>query len=190
MPGTSKGTFLSYQASIFQVAGGTSSVSFPITNSAQFCYYQTYVPGLGPNYETLTSQVTLSLGPPVLQPSQTELTVPAGGSAPLFVAAYIPGSSLNPSWTISSDQSWLKIVPALPSGSSYAGSKAIVLQVDPTVQNGNTATLSIDSSPSHAAPSVENGPISVPATVGTPKAVANAGILLFGGQENLDAAEW
>ena len=83
VPGTSKGTFLSYQASIFQVAGGTSSVTFPITNSAQFCYYRTYTPGLGPNYETVISQITLSLGPPVLQPSQTELTIPAGGSAPL-----------------------------------------------------------------------------------------------------------
>ena len=51
--------------------------------------------------------------------------------------------------------------------------------------NGSVGTISINSVPPFAAPSVRSGPIQIPVTVGTPpNAQDTAGVLLFGGQDS------
>src|SRR5262249_1512452 len=132
VPGTSKGTFLSYQGAIYQVPAGTANVSFPLTTQAQFCFWQTDIP-IGPQYETVSSQVTIALGPPVLQPNFMQLTIPAGGSSPLPVAAYIPDSNTQLQWTISSNQSWLTV----PTNAPYSNSAIIPVQVAGGTPNGS-----------------------------------------------------
>jgi hypothetical protein len=116
IPGVSTGTFQSEQAAIFKVPGGTSNVSFPMTQQTLFCSY--YAPpwdppsGLstGVNYEWVTVQKNFPLlGPPVLQAFPKNLTIPAGGTQPLVVDAYIPNSDQGLPWRVTSNSLWLTV---------------------------------------------------------------------------------
>ncbi|MGA8598003.1 MAG: Ig-like domain repeat protein [Bryobacteraceae bacterium] len=177
VPGTSSGTFTSEQGSIFEVPEGTTSISFTITAVANWCDYNTYAPNLGVNNDSLNLAVTLSLGPPVLQAAPTSLTIPAGGTAPLLVGAYIPNSEQGLPWQITSNQLWLTV----PSQGPFTTGQVVPVTVAQGIADGTGGTLSINTSPPFAAPSVTKGPILVNVTVGTPKASHIAGILLFGG---------
>jgi Bacterial Ig-like domain (group 3)/Galactose oxidase, central domain len=180
VPGTSSGTFLSRQGSIFQVPGGTSDLNFPITTNATFCYWSPYVsPGIGAHYNTLSIQSTFPLGPPVLSASPQNLTIPAGGSALLRVNARIPNSNQGFPWQISTstNTSWLST-----NTGPFSGPQIIHVSVASGTSEGSKGTISINSVPSFAAPSVEGGPISIPVTVGQPSTDITAGVLLFGGE--------
>jgi hypothetical protein len=192
IPVVSTGTFLSRQAAIFQVPGGTSALSFPITTKAEFCAY--YAPpwdppkgmSVGTNYDWVTLQANFPLGPPVLQAFPKSLTIPAGGTLPLNVNAYIPNSDHGLEWTITSNLSWLSV----PSQGPFSIGQAVPVRVASNAADGSVGTLSINTSPPFGAPSVATGPILVNVTVGIPKALPVAGILLFGGYEAPDAAEF
>ena len=192
IPGVSTGTFLSRQAAIFQVSGGTSSFTPTITENSEFCSYVGPLwdingnNGTGPYHSTLTLQVSFPLGPPVLQALPTSLTIPAGGTVSLLVGAYIPNSEQGLPWTITSNQLWLSV----PSKGPFTTGQAIPVTVAPGIADGTPGgALTINTAPPFAAPSVENGPIVVNVTVGTPKAAPAAGILLFGGT-SFDIAEY
>jgi hypothetical protein len=173
---SSQGTFLSHQGSIFQVPEGTSSLTFPIIANAQFCYWTPFVPpGVGPQYETVVMQSSLTVGAPVLNATPKSLTIPAGGTALLSVNALIPGSDEGFPWTIT-PPSWISVPK-----NGYTQPAVIPVAVNPGTPNGTTGFIKIDSSPSFAAPSVENGAISIPVTVGNSGPNTTAGVLLFGG---------
>lgn len=180
VPGTSSGTFTSEQGSIFEVPAGTTSISFPITAVANWCDYYPYINGSEPfgfNHDSLNLAVTLSVGAPVLQALTKNLTIPANGTALLPVTAYIPGSDQGLPWTITSNQLWLTV----PSSGPFTTGQVIPVTVASNQADGTGGTLSINTSPPFAAPSVRTGPIQVNVTVGPSKASPLAGILLFGG---------
>ena len=181
LPVVSSGTFLSRQAAIFEVPSGTVSISPAITQQSLFCSYigGIWEGGQGSSYDWLTIQQSFPLGAPVLQALPTSLTVPSGGTAPLLVSAYIPGSDLGLPWEITSNQVWLTV----PSKGPFTAGQVVPVTVASTTKDGTAGgTLSINTSPGFAAPSVATGPILVNVTVGTPTNGASlAGILLFGG---------
>ena len=186
VPGTSSGTFTSEQGSIFKVPEGTTNISFSVTAVANFCDYYPYVNGnqhLGINWDNVSLAATLSLGPPVLQAAPRSLTIPAGGNSPLLVGAYIPNSEQGLPWTIKSNQLWLTV----PSEGPFTTGQIIPVTVAPGTPDGTPGgTISINTSPPFAAPSVTEGPILVNVTVG-PKDSSTAGILLFGGAPDAPA---
>ena len=181
LPVVSSGTFLSRQAAIFEVPSGTVSISPAITQQSLFCSYigGIWEGGQGSSYDWLTIQQSFPLGAPVLQALPTSLTVPSGGTAPLLVSAYIPGSDLGLPWEITSNQLWLTV----PSKGPFTAGQVVPVTVASTTKDGTAGgTLSINTSPGFAAPSVATGPILVNVTVGKPTNSASlAGILLFGG---------
>ena len=138
IPPVSSGTFLSRQAAIFQVPGGTSSVSPAITEQSLACLYVGPLwdyngnNGQGSYFDWLTIQATFPLGPPVLQPRPKSLTIPAGGTQPLLVSAYIPNSDQGLPWTISSNQLWLTV----PSQGPFSTGQAIPVTVAPGTSDG------------------------------------------------------
>jgi len=190
--GVSSGTFLSRQAAIFQVPGGTSSFTPSITEQSLFCLYVGPLwdyqgqNGKGAYYDWLSIGAAFPLGPPVLKANPTSLTIPAEGTAPFLVSAYIPGSDQGLPWTITSNQKWLTV----PSPGPFSTGQAVPVTVRKGTADGTGGTLSINTSPPFAAPSVMTGPILVNVTVGPSKASARAGILLFGGDPAPDAAEF
>jgi hypothetical protein len=183
VPDTSKGTFLSQQGAIFQIPGGQSSFTASITQKSQFCLYVGPLwdyngnNGTGAYSDTLTLQKDFLLGNPILQPRPATLTVPAGGSQPLGVSAYIPNSTQGVQWEISSNQSWLTV----PTTACLAGGQIIPVSVASGTADGTKGTLAINTCTGFAAPAVASGPLLVDVTVGTPPASSAAGILFFGG---------
>jgi hypothetical protein len=177
VPAVSSGTFLSRQGAIFTVAAGTSTVHFPTTMSVQSCMYSSIVT-IGTQFNTTTLNSDFQLGPPVLNSAVTSLTIPAGGSAPLPVAAYIPSSASGLPWQVTSNISWLSV----PSPGPFSVGKVIPVSVLPGTSQGSSGTLSINTTPPFAAPSVASGPILVNVSVGTPPAAHVAGVLISGGE--------
>jgi Big-like domain-containing protein/galactose oxidase-like protein len=175
LPGVSTGTFFSRQGAIFQVPGGTTTVNFSVQASAQFCSFTSYIP-VGPRYDGVSIQASLLLGPPQLYVAPQSLVVPPGGSGTLLVSAFIPNSPEGFPWTVTGNQSWLEIP-----GGPFSTGRPIQIGVAAGTALGSTATISVNSVPPFAAPSVETGPIEVPVTVGIPKTENSAGVLLFGG---------
>lgn len=191
IPGVSTGTFESEQAAIFKVPGGTSDISLPMTQKAEFCAYYAPPwdppPGLstGVNYEWITVQGNFPpLGPPVLQAFPKTLTIPAGGTQPLVVDSYIPNSAQGLVWRITSNDSWLTV----PSSDKYSTGQVLPVRVAVGTPDGSIGTLSIDTDPAFAAPSVVSGPITVNVTVGTPRAGPVAGVLISGGRNTNEIA--
>lgn len=183
IPGVSSGTFLSRQGAIFQVPGGQTSFSTAITQQTLYCQYIGPLwdyngnNGTGPYYDWLTLQGNFVLGNPVLQPRPSKLTVPAGGTQPLGVTAYIPNSDQGIPWQISSNQLWLTV----PTSACISGGQLVPVSAAAGTPDGTHGTLSINTCTGFAAPSVTNGPILVNVTVGTPPVSPPAGILFFGG---------
>lgn len=193
IPGVSSGTFLSRQGAIFQVPGGQSTFNVSITQNTQFCKYIAWIYdlgdgtlGKGPYHDTLTLQKSYLLGNPLLDAREKSMTIPAGGSQPLAVIAYIPNSDEGVTWKISSNTSWLTV----PSSDCYSSSEVLSIGVTSTINDdgarspadGAQGTLSLDTCTPFGAPSVARGPITVNVTVGdNPQVPSAAGLLLVGG---------
>jgi hypothetical protein len=181
-PGVSTGTFLSYQAGIFQVPIGTSGVEVPLETDSHLCNFNFFrSPENWFQYGVISIGIDEQLGPPLLVAYPSSLTVPANGLATLAVEASIPGSSSGFAWTITlpTNADWLTIPGGL---GPFANGQPIQVNVAGGTKNGTTAILLLNSYPApFAAPSVRNGPLQVPVTVGTPKAQLSGGVLLFGG---------
>jgi hypothetical protein len=175
VPGTSSGTFLSRQAAIFSVPGGTTSLSFPMTFTANFCEFD--LAGFrGSIYDSFTITGDVQLAPPVLTVFPTNLTIPAGGSASLLVNAFIPHSDQGVAWQITSNKPWLSV----PSGGPFSAGQVIPISVVSGAP-ADTGTLSVNTYPPFAAASVAGSPLLVNVSVGPSKSAPVAGVLLFGG---------
>lgn len=177
VPPVSAGTFLSRQGAIFEVPGGTTKFDTSVKADAHFCSYGV-VSGFDAE-DSLSIQTNLTLGPPTLFASPTSLTIPAGQSATLLVSAFIPGSSQGFVWNVSTNHatSWLTV----PTNGPFSAGQAIQVSVAPNTPDGSTGTISIDSAPPFATPSVVPTSIQIPVTVGTPKTQNSEGVLLMGG---------
>jgi len=180
VPPPSSGAFLSHQGSIFRVPEGTSTLTFPIVANATFCDWRPKTPRIGPQYGTVSMLANLTVGAPVLSASPQSLTIPAGGTALLSVNALIPGSEQGFPWTINTP-SWVTVPK-----NGYTQPAIIPIAVKPGTPDGTTDFIKIDSNPPFAAPSVENGAISIPVTVGNAAPDITAGVLLFGGLNGID----
>lgn len=177
VPVTSSGTFLSRQGAIFTVPAGTTSIQPIVEADAEFCSHG--IDSIGTDSSTVSLQFNGLLGAPVLSALPGNLTIPARGTIPLFVSAYIPNSPQGLAWTITSNHanSWLSV----PSAGPFSGNEVVAVSVSPGTADGSIGTLSIDTVPPFAAPAVRSGPIQVKVTVGTPKSTNRAGVLLLGG---------
>ena len=150
-----------------------------ITANAQFCSCCSDFIGV-PSYETVALQTNISVGAPVLNATPQSLTIPAGGTALLSVNAVIPGSNEGLGWTLTTP-SWVSVAK-----NNYTQPAVIPVAVTPGTPNGTTGFIKINSNPAYAAPSVENGEISIPITVGNAGPNITAGVLLFGGRNVVD----
>lgn len=179
VPPTSSGTFFSRQGTIFRVPGGTTSIQPVVEADAEFCSYA--VDSVGFDYSNIKMTFTAVLGSPILSGYPISMTIPAGGTSPLLVNAYIANSAQGLQWNITSNHatSWLSV----PSGNSFSASEVIPVSVTQGTPVGSQGTLSLDTIPPFAASSVTSGPILINVTVGTPKQTSRAGVLLIGGED-------
>jgi Bacterial Ig-like domain (group 3) len=158
--GTSSGTFLSHQAVIFKVPGGSDNIGISAQLSSVFDNYTE--PG-HTDETSLSLPVDFLVHAPVLSASPQSLLISAGGSAALNVSASIPQSTQGLSWNVSTGSlTWLSV----PTG-PFSTSQTLKVNVTPGTPVGTTGVISVDTVPPFAAPSVEAGPIQVQVTVGT-----------------------
>lgn len=172
-PLTSTDTFYSRLAAILQISGGTQNVTVAVNDATKFCA------ALADSTTGETANVSwnLPLGPPVLAATPLSLTIPPGGTSSTLVSAYIPNSQQGLAWNLASNEAWLTV----PSNGPFSGSQPVPISVAAGTQLGSQGTISVDTSSPDAAPSVISGPIDVNITVGQPKPINRAGVLLIGG---------
>jgi hypothetical protein len=174
MPPTSRNAFLSHQGAIFQVPPG-STFGVSATLSTRFRYH----PGVTPVKNDPIVEVTPSgyfsatLWPPKLAVVPASIKVAPGGSGSFQVFADILGGDLGLPWSITNGPVWADVSPT-----TGTASKVITVQVAPGTALGTRATLSIDSTPKYASPSVVDGPLTVEVEVGQPDV---QGAMLIGG---------
>ena len=167
-PVTATGTFVSEQASIFEVPEGTTSASLTSyggyetetdTWTSYTCYYFFTCLSESSHYIGVEVSVRMTPQPPVLSASPSSQSLTGGSSGTISIQALVPGSTQGLTWDITNIPSWLTVSQL--SGSTSA---TITVSVQPKTRN-QVAYLNIQTSPAYAAPSVERGPLVVTITV-------------------------
>ena len=166
-PSTASGSFQSDQAAIFLAPERTTS--FSLFGAASYAAERdTYTPcGLFgwarcPSSVEQGATVTISLNvrPPAISVSPAVLVLSSGTSGSFGIQATIPGSTQGLTWEITNVPSWLALTSLVGNGSAN-----ITGTVQPKTKRGSVAYLNINTSPAHAAPSVEKGPIVLTVTI-------------------------
>jgi hypothetical protein len=178
-PVTSTGAFLSRQAAIFAVPAETAGITVPIRFVSHMCWYDFINNPFNGTASDIVIQLSVTVGPPLLSVHPSNLTIPAGGTGLVSVGDFIPYSEEGFSWTAETNDS---LVATIPSRGPFSTGRLFPITVKPGVQDGETATISINSDPPYAAPAVRSGPLEVTVTVGTPKKQPVSGVLLVGGE--------
>jgi hypothetical protein len=171
-PGTSISTFQSFQGAIFQVPEGTTGFDLNVDTSVS----STFQPEFGnPETAEMSYNAQLRVCPPVFSVSNSALPIALGKQGSLEVTAGVPSSSQGLGWVVTNVPSWLTV-----SQLGGSGSTRVTLSVAPNTAVNTTASLNFDTDPALAAPSVEQGPLTVQVTVAARPNTA-ASVLVTGG---------
>lgn len=157
VPGTSSGTFLSFQGAIFRVPTGTPSVSISYEHSTQWTI------DLGASHgqpDSQRFQNTFSVSPPQFSVSPLSVVVASGVQQKFQVSATAPSSAPALGWTATATgEEWLTL--GNTTGSGTCTSKCPIVEVNPGVPDGLVGFISFDTDPPSGSPSVSAGPIVV-----------------------------
>src|SRR2546426_1228459 len=165
-PGTSTGSFQSYQASIFRAPEGTSSFNqaanassttrldfgWHSCNLIYVCWYESFI--------TVNLGLGVPVHPPALSVSPSSLSLKPTTSGAFSIQALVPDSNQGLAWDITNIPSWLAV-----SQLSGSGAASVTVTVARKTPIGSVAYLNVNTSPAFAAPNVELGPIVFPVTV-------------------------
>lgn len=168
-PVTATGTFVSEQASIFQVPEGTASATLTSdggyetetdTWTSSTCGFFFTCLNESSHYVGVQVSVRMTVQPPVLSANPSSLSLTGGSSGTINIQSLVPGSTQGLTWDITNIPSWLTVSQL--SGSTSA---TVTVTVQLKTRAGSVAYLNINTSPAYAAPSVERGPLVVAVTV-------------------------
>ena len=169
-PVTATGTFVSEQASIFQVPEGTTAATLTSVGGyeTETDTWTSYTCGFfftclneSSNYIGVEVSVRMTAQPPVLTANPSSQTLAGGSSGTISIQSLVPGSTQGLTWNITNIPTWLTVSQV--SGSTSA---TITVTVQPKTR-GSVAYLNIQTSPPYGAPSVERGPLVV--TISVPR---------------------